>query len=222
MNRGELRTFVAQLCEDVKQTKFTQAMYHEAIKQAERQFSLDSKALYSDSAITMVVGTASYSLPSDFMLEKEVTLNGLKLNPISRATLQGLKTSSRWDEDEGTPQYFIIDPEEARKHITLYPKPDSAADGTSLVLTYYPVPAEMSLDSSIPLNSSALMTQFHIGLAHYAAWLLLSYLSQTPEISQKRGEFYNNYFKKVEDAIQTFGNTKSEPISFHVHDVRVR
>lgn len=222
MNRGEIRTLTASMCEDPAQTKFIATKYNDAIDKANTQFSVDSKALYKDSAIVMVAGTAAYNLPTDFMYEKAVTLNGIELKPISRATLEAKKTSDRWDDDQGTPKYFIIDPEEARKTITLYPKPDSTDDGTSIVLTYYPVPATLSSDSSIPLNGSTLMVQFHIGLAAYAAWLLLSFLTQTPEIAQKRADLFNTYKAKIDEAIQTFGNTKSEPLSMHVANVRVR
>lgn len=222
MNLGELRTLTASMCEDPAQTKFTAVKYNDAINKANQQFAMDSKALYKDSAIVMVAGTAAYDLPTDFMYEKAVTLNGIELKPISRATLEAKKTSDRWDDDQGTPKYFIIDPEEARKKITLYPKPDSTDDGTSIVLTYYPVPATMSSDSTLPLNGSTLMVQFHIGLAAYAAWLLLSFLTQTPEISQKRADLFNTYKSKIDEAIQTFGNTKSESMSFHVQNARAR
>lgn len=222
MNLGEIRTLTAGMCEDPAQTKFTLARYNDAINKGNAQFAMDSKALYKDSAIVMVSGTAAYDLPTDFSYEKAVTLNGIELKPISRATLEAKKTSDRWDDDQGTPKYFIIDPEEARKTITLYPKPDSTDDGTSIVLTYYPVPATMSSDSTSPLNGATLMVQFHIGIAAYAAWLLLSFLTQTPEISQKRADLFNTYKAKIDEAIQTFGNTKSEPLSMHVANVRVR
>ena len=66
------------------------------------------------------------------------------------------------------------------------------------------------------------MTQFHTALASYAAWLLLFYLTQTAELSQKRGELFTVYKNKIDEAIQTFGNTKSAPLSFHVDNIRVR
>jgi hypothetical protein len=72
------------------------------------------------------------------------------------------------------------------------------------------------------MNSSALMVQFHTGIAAYAAWLLLFYLPQTAELSAKRNELFTTYTNKVAEAIQTFGNTKSEQLSFHVDDIRVR
>jgi len=222
MNRGEIRTMASRLVEDPSSTKFSVVVVNDSIDKANKQFSLDSKALYKDSAITMVSGTAAYSLPTDFMYEKEVTLNGIKLDPISRATLQSFKTSDKWSDDEGTPKYFVIDPEENRKTITLYPKPSNTDDGTAIVLTYYPVPVTMTADSDVPLNSSSLMVQFHTGLAHYAAWLLLGYITQTAEIAQKRAGFQKEYQDKVAEAIQTFGNTKSESLRFHVDNVRVR
>lgn len=222
MIRSALRTLTANLCEDPNQTKYTQTKYNDALETANQQFAMDSKALYKDSSMTMVNGTAAYALPTDFMLEKEVVLNGIELEPISRASLQKVKVSDRWDDDSGTPRYFIIDPEEARKTITLYPEPDSIVDGTDIVLTYYCFPTPMSSDSSVPLNEAALMVQFHTGLASYAAWLLLLYLTQTPEIAQKRNELFAVYQTKVIEAIQTSGNTKSEPLSFHVRNIRVR
>jgi len=222
MIRSEIRTLTSRLCEDPAQTRFTAAVYNDAIDKSNKQFAMDSKALYKDSAITMIVDTAAYNLPSDFMYEKEVTLNGIGLKPISRATLQSIKVSDKWSDDKGTPAYFIIDPEENKKTITLYPVPNNDVDGTAIVLTYYAVPVTMSNDTDVPLNSSSLMVQFHTALAHYAAWLLMSYLPQTAEIAQKRSEFFNNYLNKVAEAIQTFGNTKSEGLRFHVEDTRVR
>lgn len=222
MNRGELRTLASRLCEDPNITKFSADKYNDSLNKANQQFAMDSKALYKDSDITVVVGTAAYSLPSDFMLEKEVVFNGIELKPISRAGLQKVAVSSRWDDDSGTPQYYIIDPEEGRKTITLYPKPDSVAEGDDLILTYFCFPVDMTSDSISPLNGSALMSQFHIGIASYASWMLMLYLPQTAEIAQKRSELFNTYNTKVGEAIQTFGNSKSEPLSFHVSDVRAR
>lgn len=222
MNLGELRTLTASMCEDPNQTKYALAKYNDAENKAAAQFAMDSKALYKDSAIVMVSQTAAYALPTDFMLEKEVTLNGIALKPISRATLQAKKNSERWDDDYGTPKYFIIDPEEARKTISLYPIPNDDSAGTSLVLTYYAFPALMTTDVSLPLNGSTLMVQFHTGLAAYAAWLLMMYLPQTPEIAQKRAGFFSMYKDKIDEAIQTFGTTKSEPLRFHVENIRIR
>ena len=212
MNLSDLRTLAASFAEDPSQSKFSPTKYNDALNKANLQFAMDSKALYQDQSITIVVGTAQYSLPSSFMLEKEVWLNGIELSPISRATLGKIKTGERWDDDTGTPKYYIIDPEVARQTITLYPKPDSIADGDSLVLTFYPFPATLTIDADIPLNGSTLMYQFHTAIAAYAAWMLLNYLQPTDAIQVKKGELMKIYTTKVTEAIQTFGNTKSEPL----------
>jgi len=222
MNRGELRTLIGNMVEDPNQTRFTAAKYNDAINHSQRQFAMDSKALYKDQSITMVSGTAAYSLGTDFMMEKMVVLNGIELSPISRGELQRRKGREDWTGDEGTPEFYIIDPEESRKTITLYPKPNSIDNGTALVVTYYAFPSDLSSDVSVPLNSSSLMVQFHIGLAAYGAYLMMMYLPQTPEIAQKRGEMYAIYNAKVNEAIQTFGNTKSEAIQFRINDIRAR
>jgi hypothetical protein len=66
------------------------------------------------------------------------------------------------------------------------------------------------------------MVQFHIGLAAYAAWLMMMYRPQTAEIGAKRAELMGVYLGKVNEAIQTFGNTISAPWRFRVDDVRAR
>lgn len=222
MNRSELRALTAKMCEDPNQTRFTAVQYNDGLEKGQQQFAVDSKALYKDSTITVIVDTAAYPLPTDFILEKEVVFNGIELQPISRASLQKVKTEERWDDDKGNPKYYIIDPEEGKKTITLYPTPDNVDNGSALVLTYYCFPEAMSSDSSTPLNSSSLMAQFHIGIAAYAAWLILLGLPQTAEIGQKRSDLFGIYKNKIDEAIQTFGNTKSEALSFHVANVRIR
>ncbi len=212
MNLSDLRTLTASFAEDPSQTKFSPTKYNDAINKGNQQFAMDSKALYGDFPITVVVGTAQYSLPTDFMVEKEVWLNGIELKPISRATLGKIKTGDRWDDDTGTPEYYIIDPEVARQTLTLYPKPDNIDNGSSLVLTYYPFPSTLSADADIPLNGSSLMYQFHTAIAAYAAWMLFNYLQPTDAIQVKKSELMKIYTTKITEAIQTFGNTKSEPL----------
>lgn len=210
MNKSQIIALAAGFAEDPSQTRFA-GLYDGAADNAQTQFALDSKCLWKDaSTITVVDGTASYNLPSDFMWEKNVTHKGIALKPISRATLEYYRKSSDWSEDDGTPKYYCIDPEEARKTILLYPNPTSADAGANLILTYYPLPATLSSDSSIPLNASLLMVQFHIGIAAYLAWLLLGNVPLTVEISAKRKDLLEQYQAKVTDAINTFGNTVSE------------
>lgn len=214
MNRATIRSLAAKFCNDPNLTRYTATQYNEAIDIAEQEFALDSKALFKDAGTySVVAGTATYSLPSDFWIEKEVSHKGLKLLPITRHDLI-LGNGDDWTDDAGTPTHYIIDPEEARKQIRLYPIPEGDDAGANLILTYYQVPAPMTGDTSTPFNSSTLMSQFHIAIAMYAAWLLLGYGQITPDIQAKRNDLMAQYSMKVTQAVDTFGTTKSAPIRF--------
>lgn len=212
MNKGQIRTLTANFLGDPGQTRYAD-LYSDAIDRAQEQFAYDSKALFKDhTTYTVVDGTATYDLPTDFWLEKMVTHKGLELDPATRHELQRFNGND-WTQDNGTPNRYIIDPEEARKQIRLYPKPQANDAGANLVLTYYPVPAALSGDSAVPLNSSSLMVQFHIGIAAYAAWLILMSETMTPEVMTKRASLMSQYQDKVTDAVDYFGNTPSAPIN---------
>mgnify|MGYP001560845921 CR=1 FL=1 len=212
MNRGQIRTLVAGFCGDPSVSKFTVTQYDDAINRAQEQFAYDSKALFKDHpTITVVDGTATYDLPTDFWMEKQVTHKSVELQPVSRRTIQ-FDNGDDWTDDAGSPRKFIIDPEEGRKQIRLYPIPGADDAGANLILTYYPVPAEMSADSSTPLNSSSLMVQFHMGIANYAAYLLMKGIDITPEVAIKLGQLNKDYQASVDLAIQTFKNTATEII----------
>ena len=213
MNRGQLRTLTSLKCEDPNLTKFTSTMYNDSLERAQLQFCLDTWALFKDApTITVVDGTASYDLPSDFIREKLVTHKGLKLDPISRGTLLFYSKSEDWTTRNGTPTRFNIDPEEARKKILLYRNPTGADAGANLVLTYYPSPAAMSSDSSTPFNGSSLMAPFHVAVPAFSAHELLGFLKSTPEGEAKRANFWKEYQDKIADAISSYGNTKSESL----------
>lgn len=206
MNLGSIRTQTSFFVGDINQTRYTTTQYNNAINRAQEQFALETKALFKDTSWTTTSGTATYSLPSDFMWEDYVTYNGYELKPISRHELNRLNPGSDWTDRSGTPTYFIIDPEQASKVITLYPIPD---DAQTLQMRYFPLPAEVSSDTDIPLNSSDLMAQFHMGLAALAGWMLLSSETMTPEIQAKMQLMMAYYTDSVVKAVDTFKNTAS-------------
>lgn len=214
MNLSSLTSLCQKFALDAGGTRFA-GQYTDALNLANQQFAYDSKALWKDhTTYTVVDGTAAYDLPSDFWLEKRITHKGLKLDPISRATLdeeyQG--TGTDWTAESGTPTHYIIDPEQGRKKLTLFPKPTGGDTGANLILTYYPVPTDMAVDADIPLNSSSLMVQFHIALAAWAAWLLLSGEEATPAKEKQRDRMKELYDNKVSEAVDYFKNTASEPL----------
>ncbi len=198
----------ADFAGDPNQTRFS-GKFTAAVNRAQEQFALDSKALFKDTSWTTTAGTATLDLPSDFVLEESVHYNGLPLKPVSRRTLAILYPDQDWTLLEGTPTMYMIDPEEAVKSVRLIPIPQEAK---TVIMRHYPLPASVSASSDVVLNSSTLMVQFHLAIAALTAWFLLLYETATPEILLKRNELMKIYSDGVTKAVDTFGNTKSEPL----------
>ena len=215
MNLTSLTTLAAQFAGDPQQTRYS-GLYTQALNFAQQQFALDSKCLWKDSSITIIGGTATYSLPTDFMWEKMVTYSKsggnsfIELKPISRHELMRNRGDD-WTTLTGDPEYFIIDPEEARKQIRIFRYPPSGDVGGTLTLTYYPLPTDLSAGSDSPFNGYALLAQFHIGVAAWAAWMLMQSEADTEAIIAKKKELIQIYNDRVSQAVDTFKNTASQP-----------
>lgn len=203
-----LQQLTADLCGDPDQTRFG-TKYVSCINRAQEQFALDSKALFKDQAYTTVAGTATQTLPTDFILEDTVVYDGLPLKPVSRHTLYQLYPSTDWTTLSGAPKFYMIDPEEANLALRLIPIPQEAK---TVSMRYYPLPTEVASGGDRVLNSSSLMGQFHMSIAAMAAWLVLTFEQATPEIQAKRIELSKIYSDGISKAVDMYGNTKSEPI----------
>jgi hypothetical protein len=207
MNRGSIRDWASRFCGDPAQSRYAND-YNEAIDKANEQFALDSRALWKDVSWSVSANDADQDLSSDFMFEEYAQWNGKPLSPISRVELAIRFPGRDWTADTATePSHFIIDPEEATKEIVVYPIPTEAG---TLSMRYYPLPAALSGDTSVPLNAYALMSQFHLGIAAYAAWLILTGETQTDDIVKKRNELLKIYNDFISKAVDRFKNTQSE------------
>lgn len=211
MNLSTLRDQAAHFCGDKDRTRYSDAEYLVALNRAQEQFAMDTRALWKDYSWSSVAGTAAYSLPSDFMWEESVYFNGLPLLPVTRRDLAILSPNNDWTLTTGTPTCYVIDPEEANKELLLYPIPTSQDAAKVVTIRYFPLPVALAGDTDIPLNSSALMTQFHIGLAAYAAWLLLINETLTQDILLKRRELLSIYQDSAAKATDLFKTTASAP-----------
>ncbi len=214
MNLSSLRDQTAKFCGDPNRTRYADADYLVALNRAQEQFAMETRSLWKDTTWTSVNGTAAYSfasanpVASDFMFEESVYYNGLLLTPTSRRDLAILAPGTDWTLATGTPTRVIVDPEEAIKGIRLYPIP---VDAQTISMRYFPLPTALASDSDTPLNSSALMAQFHIGLSAYAAWLLLLTEEVTPGNAQKRDKLLSIYADASTKATDLFKNTVSAP-----------
>lgn len=209
MNLTTLQARTARFLGDPDQTRYADA-YVDAINDAQKQFALDSGALFKDQAYTTTADNPiAGTLPTDFILEDTVTYDGLPLDPISRHTLYTLYPGTDWTALKGTPKYYMVDPEEAVLSLRLIPIPQ---DAKTVSMRYAPLPADVSGSTDVVLNSSTLLVQFHLGIAALAAWIVLQGETVTPEIQAKAGEMMKIYNDAVTKAIDKFGNTKSEPL----------
>jgi hypothetical protein len=211
MNLGTLRDQCAKFTGDPDLTRHSAADYLTALNRAQEQFALDTRALWKDKTWTSVSGTATYDLPTDFMFEDSAMFDGKGIDPISRRDFAVLSPGVDWTLEIGTPTRYLIDPEEAQKKILLYPIPTANDASKTISMRYFPLPTALAADTDTPLNSSALMAQFHIGLAAYAAWLLLLTEEMTPAILQKRRELLTIYADASTKATDLFKNTVSAP-----------
>lgn len=206
---SQLADLAAGFAEDLNQTRYS-GRYTQAINLAQLQFVKDTGCYWIDQSYSVVANTSTYALPSDFLWEKKVTLNGSKLDPISRQTLEDYKGLDRWDDDQGTPSQYMIDPEEANKKLRLYPIPGSGDAGTNnLVMRYIAVPADLSGISDIPFGSYTYLAPYHLALAYYAAYVLLQNEPVGPA-SAKRTQLMRDYMAFVSQASDRFKNTQSE------------
>lgn len=203
-----LQQLCADFCGDPDQTRFS-AKYLGNINLAQRQFALDTKALWKDKSWTHAANDADEDLPSDFMWEDEVTYGGVRLTPISRHRMNTVFGEDWTDDTAALPTHFIIDPEQAVKEIVLYPIPSEAK---TLLMRYFPLPADVAAGSDVVLNSSSLMSQFHMAIAAFAAWLTLTFETPTPEIGEKKRELMKIYSDGTTKAVDTFKNTASQPL----------
>ena len=207
---SSMRTQTSQFCGDVDQTRYTATQYLNAINRAQEQFSLDTRALFKDKSWSHAASDADEDLPSDFMWEDYVTYGAVELIPISRHELNRSKGEDWTADTAELPTHYIIDPEQAVKEIVVYPIPSQAK---TMIMRYYAFPTALAADSDTPLNSSALMVQFHMGICAFAAWLiLLSETEVTPFLIAKRRELLALYQDACAKADQTFKNTASAPL----------
>lgn len=205
-----LEQLCADLAGDPDKTRYA-GKYASNINLAQQQWAVDSMALVEDESLSFASGVSTYALPSDFIVEESVILNGLPLKPISRHTLAILYPGTDWTTLQGTPTHFMIDSELANKKVRVIPIPQSTLTGS---LRYYPLPVDVSAAADVPLNASTLMTRFHMGIAGLAAWLMTIPDAGNPGMPDRRKAAMTLYNDSVSKAIETFGNTKSEGMRF--------
>lgn len=209
MDRGTARSFVALKAEDPSQTINTPAQYNDAIDLSEEQFAIETKSLMKVTTLTVVSAQNYIALPSDFMVSILARHKGLKLKPTSRFDL-AFQRSSDWGEDNGTPIEFYIDEENER--IIFHPKPQAADAGANLELIYAAIPTNITDDATVLMNAKAFLAYYHPGIVAWAAYWVLGYRTQTPEIIAKRRSCIDESTYYKDKAIEIYKNMQDQPV----------
>ncbi len=208
MTDTQIIQMAADFCGDPDMTRFG-SKYLSRLNRAQEQFALETKVLWKDVTWAHAANDADEDLPSDFMWEDFVNYDGKPLVPISRYRLTELRGEDWTADTANLPTHFLIDPEQAVKEIVLYPIPQQAA---TLSMRHFPLPASVSGNGDIILNSSSLMAQFHVSVAALTAWFTLMGEQSTPELSKKMSDLIKIYNDGATKAVDTFKNTASEPL----------
>lgn len=144
--------------------------------------TLEIPELYTQSTITTIVGTTTYTKPTDLIRLKAITdpaLDNLTFEPDYDEVL--LDNSAN-PTNTGRPVEFSIAP----TGIILSPVPDAVY---SLTLTYYKRPTDLSVDSDV----STLPVDYHDVMVSYT--LQRSYRSE--DDAEMATFYYNEYWKDL-------------------------
>ena len=132
-----LLSVVTDVFLQLKETKGTDLFWVEnevisALNDTYYEIAESTRCFKANSIVLMVIGTITYSLPSDYIFGslERVEFNDKRIYPISISELDAIRPS--WREETGDPENYILDLGTSDE-IVVYPKPDTAGAGASSV-----------------------------------------------------------------------------------------
>jgi len=145
--------------------RFTDSQILGFINEAQRDTIGATLCIRKAYVFDTIVGSAYYSLPSDFMQIDRVLSDNQKLEEKSPSKLD--QASSEWETETGEPINYFIN-FSSRTKIGLFPYPIVDADTETVKVEYYAQAAELTV-SDIPFDAITELTPFHSMLSFYAA-----------------------------------------------------
>lgn len=113
-----------------------------------------------DTSISVAIGTAAYSLPSDHISTIHVSLGTAPIRASNRAELEA--RDATWKTTAATPTHYLQDHGAGLASIRLYPTP--VATGTLNLVQHYR-PATLTATSNIPVPEPIEDYAFFVALA---------------------------------------------------------
>ena len=159
MNLGEILRRVRSLVSVDDYNLVTRQQMIDFINDAQMDIASVTECLRGVETTTVSEGVRDYSFDADFLRVTKVVFDD---KTLGQATIAGLDALDEdWRDDEGTPTKYFMD--ESLTWLSLYPKPDSDADGKTLELHVIYKPAILSDDTDTP----EIPTQYHSVIVDY-------------------------------------------------------
>lgn len=149
------------------QLRWTNEELTRFINEAQNRVCIDALAIKDSStfSISVVAGTAEYTLDSRILQIKGIYLNsnGKELIEAEYEDLYGMQN---WRTNTGTPTHYVLDIDTGK--IRLYPEPES---NDTIYLVVYRLPLEQFDWETNDTQSSELRLEYQIPMLNWAAYL---------------------------------------------------
>ncbi len=140
------------------------------LNEAQRIVILDAKPIIKAGTFELVAGTTYYSLPSNFLQMRRLSLRYLDIEEITQEALDN-KVGLQWQTSGGLPTNYYI-AFASRTKVGFYPFPDTTSSTGTVRYEYYAQSTDLSATTDEPFGGDAELDPYHYILAYYAAYRL--------------------------------------------------
>lgn len=170
---------------------------------AQEEMIARSRALPTETTVSVVAGTQTYSLPDDFLMFGRLEPQFVETSSSNRYPLEviGERTAEElyknWRDTgtnyRGTPQYIV----EIKEQIYLFPVPARAG---TLTLPYIQRPTDLAELTDNPFSGIEKLQRFAPGLAYYTANRIM--LPRSPEYARTLHAMYLEEVRKMTHSLR--------------------
>lgn len=158
MTPTEIVEYARQQYNAVGDTFFSDAELYRHIFQAQMELAMKAGCIKSVYTTTTVASTQEYSRPTNAIVIKRITYNGVKLAPITMREDDAITFSNQTTTASGTPAYYF----EWGSSIFLRPVPDGAQ---TLKMWTIDKPQTVTATSTLDVPD-----RYHYAIADYLTW----------------------------------------------------
>lgn len=160
---------LAQDASSPTRQRFSNTQITEWLNVGQREVMANTNCLMGSMVFQLQIGTTYYSLPSNFLSMRRVTLGYLAMTELSPAALDG--RSRGWEQASGRPTYYFVN-FSSRGLVGFAPWPQLATDTDTVKIEYNIQANDLSASSDVPFNGVNELQQYDHALAYYAASMM--------------------------------------------------